>query len=222
MNSFELIHVARDKRQVMHQCNGSDPRIIRPDDTRPIFKAVSDHPVSVRTWIIEGKRSYSSKQLRDIQSPAGNVAVFFCSMHQFSTHDGTNCQLRMIDLREPINKEEILAFQNLDPDIGVQQVTHHQIFAGGIGSSSGSSGSSSAQAPIKYAKSGLRRLISSKVGSSFSLSTSKIAARTRDSNTRAFSGARRSKVRSSSNAIVVTGRHCHCATKNSTSHFPTP
>jgi hypothetical protein len=222
MNSFELIHVARDKRQVMHQCNGSDPRIIRPDDTRPIFKAVSDHPVNVSTWIIEGKRSYSSEQLRDIQSPARDIAGFLCSMHQFGTHDGTNCQLRMVDLREPINKEEILAFQNLDPDIRIQQVAHHQIFAGGNGSSSGSSGSSSAQAPIRCANSGIRLFISSKVGSSFSFSISEIAAGTRDSNTRAFSGARRSKVRSSSNAIAVTGRHCHCATKNSTSHFPTP
>jgi len=206
----------------MYQCNRGDLQIIWPDDTRAIFKAVSDRPVSVRTWIVEGNRSHFSKQLRDIQSSAGNVAVFLSSMHQFSTHDGTDCQLRMIHLREPINKEEILAFENLDPDIRIQQITHHQIFAGGIGSSSGSSGSSSAQAPIKCAKSGRLRLISSKVGGSFSFSTSEIASRTRDSSTRAFSGARRSKVRSSSNAIVVTGRHCHCATKNSTSHFPTP
>lgn len=222
MNSFELIYVARDKRQVMNQCHRSNLQIIWPDDTRSTFKTVSDRAVPVGTWIVERKRSHFSKQLHNIHTPARNVAVFLRSMHQFRADDGADSQFRMINLSEPINKKEILAFENLDPDIRIQQVAHHQIFAGGIGSSSGSSGSSSAQAPMICAKSGLRRLISSKVGNSFSFSTSEIASRTRDSNTRAFSGARRSKVRSSSNAIVVTGRHCHGFSKISTCHFQTP
>jgi hypothetical protein len=46
--------------------------------------------------------------------------------------------------------------------------------------------------------------------------------RTRDSNTRAFSVSRRSRVRSSSKAIVVTTGHCHGETQNSTSHFQAP
>jgi hypothetical protein len=106
--------------------------------------------------------------------------------------------------------------------IGVEQVAHHQVFAGGSGRSSGISNSTSAQEPIKSANSGIRRFISSNVGSSFSSSTSEIAWRTRDSNTRAFSGASRSKLRSSSNAIVVTGNCCLGPTHNSTFHFPTP
>ena len=122
----------------------------------------------------------------------------------------------------PERPVKISTFENLDPHIRIQQETHYQVLAGGIGSSSGSSGSSSAQHPMMCAKSGRRRFNSSRVGNSFSFSTSEIASRTRDSSTRAFSGSRRSKVRSNSITIVVTGRRCHGDIQNSTSHFPTP
>jgi hypothetical protein len=125
-------------------------------------------------------------------------------------------------LGEPINQPCVPALKHFDPDIGVEQVAHHQIFAEGSGSSGGRSNSLSAQHPMISAKSGRRSFISSNVGSSFSSSTSEIARRTRDSNTRAFSGASRSKLRSSSNAIVATNHFCHGPTRISTFHFPTP
>lgn len=221
MNSFKFIDVASDKRQTMHQCNRGNLQIIWPDDPRSTFKAVSDRSVSIRTWIVKGKRSYIGKQLRDFQSSSMNVAVFLGIMHQFRTNNRTNCQFRMIDLREPINTEEILSFENLDPDIRIQQLTHYHVFAEGIGSSSGSSGSSSAQHPMMSAKSGRLRFNSSRVGRSFSLSTSEITSLQRDSNTRAFSGARRSKVHSKSKAIVIMGIDCHGIAENSTFHFTT-
>ena len=222
MHSFKLTHVARDQSQIMDQRNGSDLQIIGPDDARSAFKALSERPVNVRTRIIERTRNHIGKELGYLHFPSRNVAVFLSTMHQFRTDDGTDRQLRKSGLRESINQQEISAFENLDPHIRIQQETHYQVFAGGIGSSSGSSGSSSAQHPMMSANSGIRRFISSSVGSSFSFSTSEIASRTRDSSTRAFSGARRSKVRSSSNAMVVTGRHCHGDAQISTSHFPTP
>ena len=186
------------------------------------FQGFVGAPVNVRTRIIEGKRSYSSKELGYLHFPSRNVTVFLSTVHQFGTDDGTDRQLRKRDLCKPINQQKISTFENLDPYIRIQQETHYQVLAGGIGSSSGSSGSSSAQHPMMSANSGLLRFISSRVGSSFSFSTSEIAWRTRDSSTRAFSGSRRSKVRSNSIAIFVTGRQCHGDGQISTSHFPTP
>lgn len=222
MHSFEFIHIARHHGQIMNQGNGGDLQIIGTDNACPAFKALPERPVNVRTRIIEGKRSYFSKELGYLHFPSRNVAVFLSTVHQFGTDDGADRQLRQCDLRKPINQQKISSFENLDPHIRIQQETHYQVLAGGIGSSSGSSGSSSAQHPMVCAKSGRRRFNSSRVGNSFSFSTSEIASRTRDSSTRAFSGSRRSKVRSNSITIVVTGRRCHGDIQNSTSHFPTP
>jgi hypothetical protein len=222
MHSFKLIHIARHHGQIMNQGNGSNLQIIGTDNACSTFKALSERPVNVRTRIIEGKRSYFSKKVDYLHSPSRNVAVFLSAVHQFGTDDGTDRQLRKSDLRKPINQNKISTFENLDPHIRVQQETHYQVLAGGIGSSSGSSGSSSAQHPIMCAKSGLLRFNSSRVGSSFSFSTSEMASRTRDSSTRAFSGSSRSKVRSSSSAIVVTGKPCHTPVDKSNPHFQTP
>ena len=101
-------------------------------------------------------------------------------------------------------------------------ITRYRVFAGNNGGSGDSSKSLSTQHPVTPTNSGFRCFIFSKVGSSFSLSTSEIPSRTRDAKTFAFSGPRCSKALSSSNAIVVTHLHCHAISQNLISHFQTP
>ena len=222
MNSAKFIHITRDERQVMHQRNCGDLQIHRADDASPFLKVMTYQTINFRTPNIKGKRDVRCQGDIDILFPGFGIVVFLRPMHEFCQHERARHDFCRRNLSKSVNQPKILSLENFDPNIGVKQVGHHQVFAGGSGSSGGSSNSLSAQHPMICAKSGRLRFNSSRVGSSFSCSTSEIASRTRDSNTRAFSGARRSKVRSSSIAIVVTGKRCHGMMKISTSHFPTP
>lgn len=222
MNPPELLHVSSYHGQVMHQRDRSNLQIHGTDDATSLLQIMANHSITIRTWIIEWQRDRTAQGPCDIHFPGIGIVVFFRAMHEFRANGRACHQLRGWHVGKFVNQSKVFALEHLNPDIRVEQVAHHQVLAGGNGSSGGSSNSLSAQHPMMSAKSGRLRLISSKVGNSFPSTTSEIASRTRDSSTRAFSGARRSKVRSSSNAIVVTGRHCHCATKNSTTHFQIP
>ena len=222
MNPPEFPRVAGYHGEVVHNRDGSDLQIQWTNHASPLLKIMPDGSILFRALIIEWERKKTIQRACNSFSSRLGVHIFLRSMHEFGSNRRTSGQIHHTGLSEPVNQSGVPSFENLDPDIAVEQVAHHQVFAGGKGRSSGISNSLSAQHPMISANSGIRRFISSKVGGSFSFSTSEIASRTRDTRTRTFSGARRSRVRSSSNAIVVTGRHCHCATKNSTSHFQTP
>lgn len=222
MNPSKLLLIAGDNSESMRKRNRRDLQIEWTNHASPLLKIMPDQSIPFRASIIEWKGNDPIQSARYLLPARFDILVFLRPMHEFRSNRRTCGQIYHTDLGEPVNQPGVPSFEHLDPDIAVEQVTHHQVFAGGNGRSSGSSNSTSAQHPITSANSGIRFFISSKVGSSFSFSTSKIASRTRDSNTRAFSGARRSKVRSSSNAIVVTRKHCHGFSKISTSHFQTP
>lgn len=222
MNSGEFFNISRDQGEVMHQRNRRDLQIHGADDAPPFLKIVANHSITIRTWIIEWQRGRTVESSRDIRFPGTGITVFFRTVHEFRTNGRACRQLRGGSVGKVFNRSEVFTLENFDPNIGIEQIAHHQVFAGGNGNSGGSSNSLSAQHPMISAKSGRLRLISSNVGGCFSSSTSEIASRTRDSSTRAFSGARRSNVRSSSNAIVVTGISCHGIAGDSTSHFQTP
>ena len=222
MNSFELTHVTRDQRQIMHQCDRSNLQIERTNHAHPLLKIMANDAITLRATIIEGQRNCATQGNCEIHFSGIGIVVFFRAMHEFSTNGRTCRQLFGGSIGEFSSHPEVFTFENFNPNIGVEQVARYQVLAGGNGRSGGRSNSLSAQAPIICAKSGRRRLTSSKVGRSSSFSTSEIASRTFDSSTFAFSGSRRSKVRSSSNAMVVTTLCCHAISQNSTSHFQTP
>lgn len=213
MNPPELLHVSSYQSQVMHQRDRSNLQIHRPDDAPSLLQIMANHSITICAWIIEWQRDRTAQSPCYIHFPGIGIVVFFRAMHEFRANRRACRELRGGQVGKFVNETKIFALKHFDPDIRIEQVAHHQVLAGGNGSSGGSSNSLSAQHPMMSAKSGRLRLISSKLGSSFSFSTSKIASRTRVSSTRAFSGTRRSKVRSSSSAIVVTSTHCHYATK---------
>lgn len=222
MNTSEFSRIARYHSEVVHKRNGRDLQIQGTNHASPLLKVMSDQSISFCTWIIEGKRKNLIQRTRDAFSSHLGIHVFLRSMHKFGSNRRTSRQICHTGLSEPVYQPGVPSLEYLYPNIAVEQVAHHQVFAGGSGRSSGISNSTSAQHPIKSANSGMRCFISSKVGRSFSLSTSEITSLTRVSNTRAFSGARRSKLRSKSKAIVVMDIDCHGIAKNSTFHFPTP
>ena len=222
INSGKFVNIPRNQGKVMHQRDCRNLQIHGPDDTASSLQIVANDSIPLRTWIIKWQRGRTGQSFCDIQFPGSCIIVFFRAMHEFRSNGSACRQLRNGSIGKFTNQSKVLTLENLDPDIGVEQVEHHQVFAGGNGRSGGRSNSLSAQHPIISTKSGRLSLISSNVGGSFFSSTSEIALRTRDSKIRAFSGASRSKLRSSSSVIVVTGNFCHDRTRNSTSHFPTP
>ena len=222
MDPAKFSHIARYHGQTVYQSNGGNLQIQRPNHTPPLLKIMPDESITFRALIIKRERNHFIQCACDAFSSRPGIAVFLRSMHEFGPHRRTSGQIFHSGLSEPINQPYVPSLEHFDPNIAVEQVAHHQVFAGGSGRSLGISNSTSAQDPIKSANSGIRRFISSNVGSSFSLSTSAITSRTRDSKIRAFSGASRSKLRSNSKVIVVTGNTCHGSTLTSTSHFPTP
>jgi hypothetical protein len=221
MDPGKFPHIANYHGKAVHQRDRGNLQIQWPNHTPSLLKIMADEAITFRAPIIKRERNHSIQCTCNAFSSRLGIDVFLRSMHEFGSHRRTSGQIFHSGLSEPINQPCVSAFQHFDPNTAVEQVAHHQVFAGGSGRSSGISNSTSAQDPIKSANSGIRRFISSNVGSSFSLSTSEITSRTRDSKIRAFSGASRSKLRSSSSAIVVTSNCCHDRTRNSTSHFPT-
>jgi len=221
-NSGEFRHVSSDQREIMHQGDGRNLQIHRPDDTSPSLQIVTNHSILIRTAIIKGKRNHLVQRARNQLLSGNGIHVFLRAMHELGSDRRTSGQIHQGSLSEPINQPTIPALKQLNPDIAVEQVAHHQVLAGGKGSSGGRSNSASPRLPMMSANSGIRRFISSMLGSCFGPSTSEIAARTRDSSARAFSGSKRSKVRSNSMAIVLTPASCYGGMAISTSHFQTP
>ena len=221
MNPPEFLNISGDQDEVIRQRDRSNLQIHWPDNAAPHLKIVTNRSIPLRTAVIERKRNHLVQCADNQFSSHNGVLVFFRTMQEFGTDRRTRRKIRHRSAGEPVNQSAVPAFEHLNPDIAVEQVAHHQVLAGGNGSSGGRSNSASPRLPIKSANSGMRRFISSKLGGASVPATSDITLRTRDSNTRAFSGSRRSRVRSSSKAIVVTTGHCHGDAQNSTPHFQT-
>ena len=176
MEPAKVSNIARYHGKTVHQSNGSNLQIQRPNHTPPLLKIMPDESITFPALIIKRERNHFIQCACDAFSSCPGINVFLRSMQEFGPHRRTRGQIFHSDLSEP----------------------------------------------IKSANSGIRRFISSNVGSSFSLSTLAITSRTRDSKSRAFSGASRSKLHSNSKVIVGISNPRHGSTRTSTSHFPTP
>jgi len=203
-DSGEFRHVSSDQREIMHQRDCCDLQIHRPDDTAPPLQIVPNHSILVGTWIVERKRNRHVQCPDNILFPGNRIVIFFRPVHDFRTNWRAYHYFRREYSGKFFDQSKILSFENFDPDIGIEKISHHQVFAGDNGSSGGSSNSISAQHPMISARSGRLRLISSSVGGAFDSVTNEIASRTRVSNVCAVSGSRCSKTRSSSKAIPLT------------------
>jgi len=208
-HSSELTHIPGYHRQIMHKSDCSDLKIHRADNTSPFFKIMADRSIKIRTTVVERKWNHLAKCPDNITFSQSGIFILFRTMHQFRTNGRACRQFVWPRLEESLHQPKVFSFENFDPYIGVEEVTHHQVFAGGKGSSGGSSNSMSAQHPMISARSGRLRFISSILSGSFLSSASEIASRTRDSKTLAFSGSKRSRVLSSSVVIAVTHKECH-------------
>jgi Cu(I)/Ag(I) efflux system membrane fusion protein len=195
---------------------------LRKAGQTPDFQIMTNQSILIRATVVEGQGDHTIQGCNDLLSSSVGVGIFFSAIHEFGPYRRACRQVGNTSGSEPIDQAGVSGLENPDPYIRVEEVAHHQVFAGGRGSSSGISNSLSAHMPITSANSGIRRFISSIVGNGFSSATSEIASRTRDSSARALSGSRRFRVRSSSNAIVVTGTPCHGGMAISTPHFPPP
>ena len=204
MHSGKFIHVTRDHRQFMHQCNRRDLQIHWSDVTAPLLQIVADYSIPIRTTIIERKRNHLAQCRCDNFLPQTGIFIFFCTVHEFCAHGRARHQSVDRCFSEPGNQSKILPFENFDPDVAVEQVSHHHVFAGGSGNSGGRSNSKSAQQPIRSANSGIRSFNSSSVGSTLSASaTEDRASRTCISSFSAASGFSRLNIRSSSTATAL-------------------
>ncbi len=222
MNPPKLSLVSSNQNQIMHQRDRSNLQIHRANDATSDFKIVAHRSITLRTTIIERERDDVHQCPRNILFPFRSIFVLFSTMHQLRTNRRASRQFFSPKISISLDQSKVFAFENFNPDIGIKQIKHHQVFAGDKGSSGGSSNSTSAQHPMMSARSGRLRFISSRLGGSSDPSTSEIASRTRDSSARAFSGSRRSKVRSNSIAIVLTCKPCHAATDISTLQISQP
>lgn len=203
-NSGEFRHVSRDHSQIVNQGDGSNLQIHRSDDTASGFKIMTKPAILIGTAIIEWKRDRDAQRPDHILFPGNAVPIFFSSVHQFRPDRRTHYNFCRSGSGKFFDQSKILPLENFDPDIGIEKISHHQVFAGGSGNSGGSSNSKSAQQPMISAKSGRLLLSSSRVGSGASGTvTEEIASRTRVSNVCAASGFRCSKTRSSSKVIPL-------------------
>jgi len=221
-NSGEFRHVSSDYRQVMYQGDRGNLQVIRPDHAAPPLEVVADARIDIGASIIKGQRNKFAQQALHTRFPLNRICIFLRPNEQLCPDRRTTGHFAKVFAAESIKKHAFAPLQNLDPHVAIKKVGHFHSFAGGNGSSSGRSNSMSAIQPMNSATSGIRRFISSMLGSCLGPSTSEIAARTRDSSTRAFSGSKRSKVRSNSMAIVLTPASCYGGMAISTSHFQTP
>lgn len=222
MNPTKFPDVTSDHNQIVGQGNSRDLKIERPDYRALLFKSMTNCRVCVCTRIIKGERWIQRENFLNHGPALSRIIIFSGSIKQLRAHRSTAGYFGSFRPHKAIYQPQISGLQNFNPDITVQKISHYHVLAGGSGKSSGISNSRSARLPMMSARSGRLRFISSIVGNGFSSTTSEITSRTRDSSTRAFSGARRSRVRSSSNAIVNTSETCHGESKNSTSNFPLP
>lgn len=210
MNSGKLPSIACHQCQVVDQRDRGDLQIKRPDHATSDFEVLTDLCINIRAMIIVGQRNHTGNKLLDFRPPPDRVLIFFSAMHQLRPDDGAGDQFGSICQRKSIKQNDISIFKYLDPDIRIEQKAHHQIFAGGNGSSSGSATSSSDQAPIKCAISGTRSLISSNVGKTLSVSaTDDKTSRTWDSSFCAASGFSRVSIRSNSTATALMDKPSH-------------
>ena len=203
-DSGEFHHVSSDQREIMHQRDCCDLQIHWPDDTTPSLQIVPNHSILIRTWIVERKRDRHVQCPDNILFPGNRIVIFFRPVHEFRADWRAYHYFSREGTSKFFDQSKILSLENFDPDIGIEEISHHQVFAGDNGSSGGSSNSRSAQHPMISARSGRLRLISSSVGGFCGATADEIASRTRVSNACAVSRSKRSKTRSSSKAIPLT------------------
>ena len=210
MHSRKFLNIPRDHRQVMHQRDRRDLQIIRADDTAPALQIVADDAIPIRTPIIERKRNHLAQCPRDNFLPHLHIYILFRPMHQFRAHRRAGSHLVNTSSGKPIHQTDALRLKNFYPNVTIEQVAHHHVFAGGSGNSGGSSNSTSAQHPIKSANSGIRRFISSSVGNTLSVSaTEDKASRTCISSFSAASGFNRVSISSSSITTALMAKPSH-------------
>ncbi len=217
----ELTHIPGHHRQIMHQGNSGDLKVIGADYAASHLKAMANQCVNVRTSVVKGERDGFVDQRDYFRFPLCHITIFLGTIHKFCTDWSAHHQGFWLNSRKLIEQNYVSTLKNADPNIRIEKVFHHHSSKGGNGSSPGSSGSSSAQAPIKCASSGRLSLISSKVGD-FCSSASDIASRTFKVNRSAFASGNFFRRLSNSLAIAVTVKDCHGPSIFSTQFPPRP
>lgn len=151
-HAAEFVHVVRDRRQMVGECDRGDHEAIAADPFTPQFEMMPDSGVDCRSYVIKRKRPVDPDRSLDFLTSRIRISVFARSVQKFRSNDRTNDDLRRISALKTLLNCRIPILEIHDPCVGIDGKAHHHSVAGAGGGSSGASRRSPSKLPAVDSK----------------------------------------------------------------------
>lgn len=151
-HASELVHIVRDHRQIVGECDRGDHEVIAADQFAPQFEMMADSGVVGHACRIERQAGKRCQKANQDLSAFGRVSVLLgtvkklCLNHRANPHAARRFRRHLFgEIPRPV-------FQYLNDQIGIEQPTNGSPSVGVGGGSSGASNSSPARLPAYFSK----------------------------------------------------------------------
>jgi hypothetical protein len=151
-HAAEFARVVGDHCELVGNGDRGNHEIVAPNQFPPQLEVMADIGVGGRRSVIEGKRTIDPDGPFNFLTPCIRIAIFARTMKEFGPNNGTDGNLRRICRLEPIPNSRIRVLQIHNPNVGIDEKTHHQSPSGTGGGSSGASRVSPSKLPAVSSK----------------------------------------------------------------------
>ena len=152
VHAAKLADVVRDHGQVVDQCNRGNLQVVWSNRFSALFKPVANIRVTIRGSAVERMFHEGAESLVDSRHAAITPLVFGCTVQQLCPHDRTSQNVADVSRPQMVGNRTCGVLEVLNSSVGIDQESHHQTFAVGSGSSTGSSNGTFAKQPAVSSK----------------------------------------------------------------------
>ena len=151
-HAAELVHIVRDHRQIVGECDRGDHEVIAADQFAPQFEMMADSGVDWRGGVIKRKRAVNSDRSRDFLTSRIRISIFAGAMQKFRSNNRANNDLRRESTSKMILDLCIPILEIHNPHVRIDEKAHHHSVGGAGGGSSGASSRSPSKLPAVSSK----------------------------------------------------------------------